>query len=84
MTPTEQLQQQHSMKSEGNEAFLNRRNSASSAALPQAASASSNNANDITKMSILEIEDELLRVKELKLMMMKRKLESQLEANEKE
>lgn len=85
MTPTEQLQQQHNiMKSEGNEATFNRRNTAPAAALPQGASASSNSANDITKMSILEIEDELLRVKELKLMMMKRKLEAQLEANEKE
>ena len=33
----------------------------------------------LPKMSILEIEEELLKVKEMKLLMMKRKLEEQVE-----
>lgn len=57
-------------------ALMNRRNSA-----PVRDASAPGNANDVAQMSLLEVEDELLRVKELKLLMMKRKLERQLEQN---
>ena len=89
MTATDKFQHQNAdaLKSEGadtNEAQLDRRNSA-----PAVQFQSKNGEQiggsmaDATKMSIMEIEDELLRVKEMKLLMMKRKLETQLETNEK-
>jgi hypothetical protein len=78
MTPNDQLHQpQVGMPAlnDSNLAMLNRRNSAPASQLQQ----NGLGQQDITKMSILEVEEELLRVKEMKLMMMKRKLETQLE-----
>lgn len=67
-----------------NLALMNRRNSlpASMQGSAQAAGGAAAIGNSPEhKMSILEVEDELLRVKELKLMMLKRKLESQIDQN---
>ena len=88
MAATEQLPQQSkaALKSESadtNEAQLERRNSAPVQFQSQTGQNFGGVMADATKMSIMEIEDELLRVKEMKLMMMKRKLETQLETNEK-
>lgn len=67
-----------------NLALMNRRNSlpASMQGSAQTAGGAAATGNSPEhKMSILEVEDELLRVKELKLMMLKRKLESQIDQN---
>lgn len=89
LAPNEQILHldQKSEEVEPTISTMNRRNSAPAGQQRGgivASSASGNNDADITQMSLEAIEDELLKVKEMKLLMMKRKLETQLEANEKE
>lgn len=90
LSPNEQMMHLDQKTEEAESALsaMNRRNSApvgqQRGASVAAAASLGNNNSDISEMSLEAIEDELLKVKELKLLMMKRKLETQLEANKKE